>query len=63
MFDLLIDRSPAAYVAWAATAEEEPPVPVEPVAQTLARLLVEPSKACAADQGWDTAVSFAISGA
>ncbi|MCA2229647.1 hypothetical protein [Nonomuraea aurantiaca] len=36
MFDLLIDRSPAAYVAWAATDEDEPPVPVEPVAHIFA---------------------------
>ncbi|TMR07308.1 hypothetical protein ETD86_51815 [Nonomuraea turkmeniaca] len=33
MFDLLIDRAPAAYVAWSATDDEQPPpVPVEPVA-------------------------------
>ncbi|MET9342687.1 hypothetical protein [Nonomuraea sp. NPDC003804] len=36
MFDLLIDRSPEAYVAWAATDEEAPPVPVEPVAHIFA---------------------------
>lgn len=36
MFELLIDRSPAAYVAWAVTDEEEPPVPLEPVAHIFA---------------------------